>query len=226
MPPVAADSIKQPAQSETSSLHNDFRSLVEGGWHIVHPNVRTRMDQLLTSPSATIFEGTGCVRHSAIGYLFAQLSRILGEPLVYGQGETVTTTVSVAPTKNGLRCWHREFRFSDGSSQLVQTSKLVTPGQGLMDAVGAQGEKMLRTKMRIWAEGRSLCFESTRYFLHILNFNIPIPSFLTPGTLFAEHRDMEDGTFRYIMKFDHPIWGQTFYQDGIFKMVETLHSQS
>lgn len=223
MTPVVADKTRQSTQYETNFLHNDFRLLVEGGWQNVHPVVRARMDRLLTSPIPTVFEGKSCVRRSTIGYLFAHLSRLLGGPLVRKQGENVTTTVSVEPTANGLRCWNRQFKFANGTSQLVQTTKLVTQDQGLMDAVGSQGEKMLRTKMRVWVEGKSLCFESTGYFLHLLSFNISVPSVLTPGKLFAEHRDMGDGTFRYIMAFKHPIWGQTFYQDGIFKMVETTH---
>ena len=93
-----------------------------------------------------------------------------------------------------------------------------------MDAVGAQGEKMLHTKMRIWTEGKSLCFESTGYFLRFLSFTMPVPSILTPGKLFAEHRDEGGGKFRYIMAFNHPIWGETFYQDGIFELIETAQT--
>lgn len=219
-----AEEIKQFNQPEDSALHNDFRSLVEGGWQNVHPTVRARMDRLLTSPSATVFRGTGCVRRSLIGGVFAHLSRLLGAPLVWKQGENVTTTVSVEPTRNGLRCWHRQFTFPDGSNQLVQTTKVVTKDQGLMDAVGAQGEKMLHTKMRIWTEGKSLCFESTGYFLRFLSFTMPVPSILTPGKLFAEHRDEGGGKFRYIMAFNHPIWGETFYQDGIFELIETAQT--
>ena len=47
---------------------------------------------------------------------------------------------------------------------------------------------------------------------------IPLPKLLTPGTLFAEHRDLGNGSFRYILAFRHPVWGETFYQDGVFKM--------
>ena len=202
------------------ALHNDFRSHVEGGWQTVHPVIRARMDRLLTSPFETAFHGIGCVRRSRIGWLFAHLSRLLGSPLVRNQGETVSTTVRVAPTANGLRCWHRQFTFADGSRQLVQTTKVVAPDLGMLDAVGAEGEKMLATKMRVWAEGSSLFFESTGYMMRLPGITLSIPSILTPGTLHAEHRDEGNGMFRYILAFRHPLWGETFYQDGLFEMVQ------
>ncbi len=203
-----------------AGLHNDFRAQVEGGWENVHPAVRARMDRLLSSPTPTTFKGIGCVRRSRIGWCFAQLSRMLGSPLVFGQGEKVTTQVDVVPTKNALRCWHRHFAFEDGSTQLVQTTKAVDPRLGLLDAVGKEGEKLLATRMLVWTEGRSLHFMSTGYLLRFRWATLRLPSLLTPGTLYAEHRDEGGGWFRYILRFEHPLWGETFYQDGMFEMVD------
>lgn len=214
------DTMENTRAAHPAGLHNDFRAQVEGGWENVHPAVRARMDRLLGSPTPTTFEGTGCVRRSRVGWCFAQLSRMLGSPLVFGQGEKVTTTVEVAPTDNGLRCWHRHFAFEDGSTQLVQTTKVVDPRLGLLDAVGKEGEKLLATRMRVWTEGRSLHFMSTGYLLRFRFRALRLPSLLTPGTLYAEHRDEGDGWFRYILRFHHPLWGETFYQDGMFRMVE------
>ena len=198
----------------------DFRSEVIGGWDNVYPPVRIRMDRLLTSSNPVVFEGEGCVRRSKLGWLFAQGSKILGTPLVWKAGENVKTLVTVAPTSNGLRCWHRLFVFSDGHKQLVQTSKVIDSKLGFIDAVGSEGEKRLATKIRVWASGKSIFFESTTYVLRFKYFNVRIPSILTPGMLFAEHRDLGNGNFRYILKFSHPIWGATFYQDGVFKMLD------
>lgn len=199
---------------------NDFRSQVIGGWDNVYPAVRERMDKLLTSTRPIIFEGEGCARRSRIGCIFAYLARTSGAPLVWRQGENVKTRVTVAPTKNGLRCWHRLFVFPDGYEQLIQTSKAMDPTLGFIDAVGAEGEKRLATKMDVWTKGKSLFFASSMYIVRFKYFNIRIPAFFTPGTLFAEHRDLGNGNFRYILKFTHPFWGETFYQDGIFRMVD------
>lgn len=49
---------------------------------------------------------------------------------------------------------------------------------------------------------------------------VRIPTLLTPGTLTAEHRDEGNGWFRYTLNFNHPLWGETFYQDRLFRMVE------
>lgn len=145
--------------------HNDFRSHVKGGWENVYPPVRARMDKLLTSPIPTTFEGTGCVRRSAMGWIFAQLARFLGAPLVWKRGEDVRTVVRVVPTKGGLRCWHRLFIFPDGSEQLVKTTKVVDPRLGFLDVVGADGERALATQMKVRAHGKSLHFRSTVYLL-------------------------------------------------------------
>ena len=199
--------------------HNDFRSHVKEGWENVHPAIRARMDKLLTSKKAVTFKGYGCVKRSKMGWVFAHLAKILGSPLVWKEGKNVKITVQVAPTKNGLRCWHRLFQFEDGWEQLVQTTKVVDSKFGFLDAVGANGEKALATKMNVWAEGNSLYFTSTTYLLRFKFCTIHVPSIFTPGTLFAEHRDEGNGNFRYIFKFTHPLWGETFYQDGIFRLV-------
>jgi hypothetical protein len=211
------------AGSEKLSFsYNDFRSQVGGGWDNVYPPIRARMDKLLTSSTSVVFEGMGSVRCSKIGGVFAQLAKFLGSPLVLKQGENVKTTVRVAPTANGLRCWHRLFIYPDGYEQLVQTSKVMDSKLGFIDAVGAEGEKRLATKMNVWTKGKSLYFSSSVYILRFKYLNITIPSILTPGTLFAEHRDLGDDLFRYILKFDHPLWGETFYQDGVFRMTDYL----
>jgi Domain of unknown function (DUF4166) len=206
-------------QNARSSLSNDFRSLVKGGWSQVDGAVQSRMDLLLTSNEATTFVGTGSVRRTRVGWFYAHFCKLLGAPLVWRQGEDVTTTVQVAPTANGLRCWHRTFTFPDGSQQLVQTTKVVDPKLGMLDAVGAQGERLLATRMKVWTDGKSLHFASTGYVLRFRFFTLPIPLFLTPGTLLAEHRDVGNGQFLYILRFEHPVWGETFHQEGIFRMM-------
>jgi len=202
---------------ESSYSHNDFRSHVGGGWENVYPPVRARMNKLLTSPSETVFKGKGVVRCSKIGWCFAQFCRLLGSPLFWKQGNDTALVVKVVPTPNGLRCWHRSFEFADGTTQIVKTTKVVDSKLGFLDAVGEQGEKMLATKMDVWTKGKSLHFKGTRYFLRLGLFNLPIPNILTPGTLRAEHKDLGNGNFQYILSFKHPIWGETFYQDGIFR---------
>lgn len=211
---ISGFSIKQPV------LYNDFRSQVKGGWNNVHPDIRDRMNQLLTSPTPTVFEGDGCVRCSKIGYIFAHITKLFGSPLVWHQGENVKTTVTVAPTKNGLRCWHRLFKFEDGTEQMVQTTKVVDPKFGFLDVVGTEGEKRLTTQMNVWAGNKSLYFESTAYWLRFKYFRLRVPALFTPGKLFAEHRDEGNGYFRYTIKFNHFLWGETFYQDGIFRMID------
>ena len=217
---LTADKVQKGRYRNRTPLHNDFRSNVAGGWENVHPAVRARMDKLLTAPTPTVFEGKGCVRRSTLGWAFAHLARLLGAPLVWKQGEDVRTVVRVAPTKNGLRCWHRLFIFSDGSEQLVQTTKVVDPKLGFLDVVGAEGERALATQMKVWTEGKSLHFCSTVYLLRFRYITVRIPSIFTPGTLSAEHRDEGHRWFRYILRFDHPLWGETFYQDGLFRMVD------
>ena len=221
--PCTFDDLKNTNVKKQSFPYRDFRSQVGGGWENVYQPVRERMDKLLTSNAPVVFEGLGCIRCSNIGWIFSHLARLLGAPLVWKQGEDVKTVVTVAPTKNNLRCWHRSFIFPDGSRQLVQTSKVMDSRLGFIDAVGANGEGRLATKMRVWSKDKSLFFSSGLYLLRFGSLNISIPSILTPGTLYAEHRDLGGGSFRYILKFTHPIWGETFYQDGVFHMVESAN---
>lgn len=209
----------RPAAPQGSGLHNDFRANVKGGWAAVDPAVRDRMDTLLTSSAGATFAGEGPVRRSFVGLLFAHFCRAFGAPLVWNQGENVKVVVKVLPTANGLRCWHRTFTFDDGSEQLVQTTKVVDPKLGVLDAVGPQGERRLAMRMQVWTEDKSLHFKSSGYVFRFKRFNIKVPTFLTPGTLHAEHRDLGDGTFLYTLRFKHPLWGTTFEQEGVFRLV-------
>ena len=197
----------------------DFRSEMEEEWETVYPSVRARMDMLLTSSQPVVFEGTGVVWCSKIGWFFAQIARLFGAPLLWKQGKNVTIRVTVAPTKDNSRCWQRDYVFPDGACQRVLTSKVIDERLGFIDAVGAEGERLLATKMQVWAEGKSLFFASSAYFLRFKYFNLLLPALFTPGRLFAEHRDLGNGYFQYTIKFTHPLWGATFFQDGVFRRV-------
>lgn len=97
-------------QSPENFVSSDFRSHVQGGWNAVHPAVRERMDRMLDSPHATVFRGTGCVKRSRIGWLFAVLSRIFGSPQPCGSRQLKTDSAAGTVTlclQMGTRNWCR-----------------------------------------------------------------------------------------------------------------------
>lgn len=215
----ATSTILQRTRDQADTKTSDFRKFVEGGWEKVDPNIRRRMDHLLTANQTVTFKGNCCMRRTKIGFLFAKLSALFGSPLVSEEHESVVSTVSIVPLGNGLRCWHRLFEFPNGIRQTVKTTKSVAGSLGVIDALGKGDRGILITRMRVWATGCSLRFESQGYFIRIGSMRLRMPILLTPGTFHAEHEDLDGEKFRYTLSFRHPLWGETFRQEGIFKQI-------
>ena len=70
--------------------------------------------------------------------------------------------------------------------------------------------------LEVSVEDGALVFTSRGYFLLIGNVRIPVPAWLTPGTCRVEHRDVATGQFRFTLDMQHPLWGHTFHQTGVF----------
>ena len=70
--------------------------------------------------------------------------------------------------------------------------------------------------MRVFAEAGSLHFLSTGYFVRLGRWRLPIPALLSPGQTHVIHADRGNGRFSFTMTVRHPLYGETFFQDGWF----------
>ena len=46
---------------------------------------------------------------------------------------------------------------------------------------------------------------------------LALPLLTSPGRAHVIHSDMGGGTFRFTLIFTHPLFGETLFQDGLFR---------
>lgn len=194
-------------------MKNTIKWTLGKNWHKLHPNVQRRFSRLPTIENPIIYKGTmEKVRLSRAGWLFAFLTRIIGNPLTPYQGDNVPMVVKLTtkPKKRGVY-WQRTYHFKNQKPYTVTSVKKDVKGK-MMECVGA-GFGMY---LDVYAENGELHFKSTRYFWKILGFYLPFPHLLAPGETHVIHEDLGNNKFRFSITMKHPWLGTTFYQTGTF----------
>lgn len=82
-------------------------------WHQLHPNVQRRFNRLPTTENPIVYKGNmEVVSRSRAGWLFATLTKIIGNPLSPHQGENIPMDVilTTKPGKPGVY-WRRTYHF-------------------------------------------------------------------------------------------------------------------
>lgn len=184
-------------------------------WHSLNKNIQERFKQDPTKDETIEYTGMmGTIRRSKMGWLFAYLTRIIGNPLSPFEGENVRMDVLLykKPNKSGTY-WQRTY-FYEGKKPFIVTSVKREGKNGeMMECVGG-GFGML---LDVYHTGNELHFVSTRYFCEALGIRIPLPNWLSPGKTHVIHRDLEDGkNFVFEITMAHKQLGETFYQVGTF----------
>jgi len=152
------------------------------------------------------------VRCSTLGWWLARLFRVIGTPLAPHTGRNVPVTVTLRLDRDGEGIvWERRYAFAGRRPVTCRSVKRATD-QGLTEYVGGGISMWLRLSVR----DRALLFESTGYFWRLGPFALRLPAWLTPGALLVAHIDEGEGRFRFRITVTHPLWGETFHQDGVF----------
>ena len=183
-------------------------------WQQLHPNIQARFSKEPALGKAIIYEGSMQeMRRSFAGWLFASLTKCIGNPLSAYQGNNVPMEVVLfkKPNKEGV-FWQRTYFLPDTKPyRVVSTKKQSKQGEMFECVSGGFG-----MKLNVYEENQSLHFKSYRYFWQLFKFQIPIPHWLTPGQTHVIHKDVGDGFFTYTIKMTHKQFGETFYQHGLF----------
>lgn len=186
-------------------------------WRNLHPNVQERFARDPQDGEVIHYCGKIDTARSCTGWLFAHLTRLVGNPLTPYQEKDVPLDVRLfrkAKTK-GV-CWERTYHFT-GKKPYVVTSIKKTGNQGeMLECVGG-GFGMV---LDVYAENQQLHFKSTRYFWQCGSLRVLLPHLITPGQTHVIHTDMGEGNFRFTISMTHPWLGRTFFQDGIFRRKE------
>jgi hypothetical protein len=214
-PPEALARTAEAAVADTT-----FRRLLgEAAWQRLHPNVRARFAVKPGVGEVFAFGGAmSVVRRSWFGWLLAQICRLIGTPVAPQRGRDVPTVVRVHRSAGGDGIvWERRYAFAGRRRPVVVSStKRAEPPAGLLECATC-GFAM---RLRLLERDGALHFVSTGYCIDIGRWRLPIPHLLTPGVAHVVHSDEGNGWFRFTMAFHHGLFGETYYQEGLFRQVQ------
>jgi hypothetical protein len=182
------------------------RILGARGWLSLPEAVRARFERV----TPATYKGRTDTSLTALGRLFACFLFPFGAPLPVITGECdALVKVSV---KDGGMSWTREYRGPFGLAFQVRSIKRPSEDGRLLECC-AGGWTML---LDLSADRGSLVFRSRRFFWRLGAVSIPLPVVITPGIAEVRHTDLGEGRFRFTLSFDHPWFGRTVFQDGVF----------
>jgi hypothetical protein len=183
------------------------RALGARRWLSLSDDVRRRF----TTHEPVVYRGTTQTRLSPMGRVFAWCLALLGAPLPPFAGKT-NAAVEVSPVRNGMS-WARLYRGPLGITFAVRSIKRLAEDGRLLECCGG-GWTML---LDLAVEDGVLIFRSRQFFWRLGAISIPFALALTPGQAEIRHEDLGGGRFRFTLTFDHPWFGRTVEQDGIFE---------
>ena len=183
-------------------------------WHRLPEAVRERF--AASSEAVTYAGAFEIVRASVLGRAFAWLGTLFGTPVAPRAELNVEARVRVQANAEGV-AWDREYRWADGTSHLVRSTKVVTDEGNLIEKLPAR----LCMPLDTFEDGGVLHFVSKGYYFDP-GFKLWLPRMLSPGITHVEHIDLGHGWFRFTMTVTHPLFGEIFFQTGRFCAAEEL----
>lgn len=192
-----------------------IKKQLAASWDKLNPNVQSRF---AVEPAVTehiFYRGImDTVECSFFGKLFAQLTRLIANPLTPYEGKNIHLDVMLY-RKTGLAgvYWRRTYYYLGREPYTITSVKRADKSGKLTECVGA-GFGML---LDVSEQNGNLLFRSKRYFWNVGLVRIPFPHWLTPGETQVLHEDLGEGFFRFTIAMNHIWLGRTFYQTGIFQ---------
>lgn len=192
---------------------NALRHQLGAAWARLRPGIQARFAHEPAAGEVFVYDGVmQTIRRSRAGWLFAQLTRVIGNPLTPYAGQNVPMQVRLF-AKNGGVCWERHYQYAGRAPVIVSSIKRESAAGEMLEVVGG-GFGM---KLAVFTEDGQLYFRSYSYFCNFLFWQIPLPHLLTPGRTDVAHLDHGDGSFTFRLSITHPYLGETFFQEGVFR---------
>ncbi len=184
-------------------------------WQELHANIQARFMHDPAENELIHYKGHMDTRCSRTGWLFAVLTKIIGNPLTPFEGDAIPMDVKLfrCIKRKGV-CWQRTYHLPNKKPYTVTSVKSSdSKSKHLLECVGG-GFGMV---LRVYAENQQLHFKGVHYFFQVGKFRLKLPHFITPGQTHVIHEDKGSGQFRFTIRMTHKQLGETFFQTGLFK---------
>jgi Domain of unknown function (DUF4166) len=183
----------------------DLRAIVgAASWARLPAAVQRRF---ATGHAGAVYVGHMSLHCSALGRALAWLVRPLNSPLRPERCDNLPTRVEVCSDGRGGVVWTRWL-----GDKALRSTKSANPEGGLWERT----EGGLTMALDVFEEDGALVFQSRRYEWQRAGLRLRLPTWLSPGRCRVEHRDLGQGRFRFSLEMNHPLWGCTFKQTGVF----------
>jgi len=195
-----------------------FRALMRTeDWESLPVAIRRRFSKRLANGATVLYAGEVLeTTMSRMGWLWAQLLRLIGGPLPLTRNRHVAAVVVVTEDRASRgQIWTRLYGQPGRFAQVVQSMKRFAGPTGLEEYVG-YGVGMTLT---VEARAGALIFRSQDYFIELLGRRWRLPSWLAPGTTVVTHAELPDGRFAFTLQVIHPRLGLLIRQMAMFREV-------
>ncbi len=192
-----------------------FRSLLGAErWSALPIAVRERFRRRITAGACVTYVGEVAeCRISKLGWLLANLARLVGAPLPLHRDTGVPACVTVTEDiAGGGQFWTRQYGRRAGFPQVIFSAKRFAGPTGIEEYLGLG----FGIALRLVAEDGVLWFLSDHYFLRLGRLRLRFPRWLAPGHLTIGHVDCGGGRFAFTLDLVHPIAGELIHQLAIF----------
>jgi len=197
-----------------------FRALMRTeDWESLPVAIRRRFSKRLANGATVLYAGEVLeTTMSRMGWLWAQLLRLIGGPLPLTRNRHVAAVVVVTEDRASRgQIWTRLYGQPGRFAQVVQSMKRFAGPTGLEEYVG-YGVGMTLT---VEARAGALIFRSQDYFVELFGARWRLPAWLTPGNTVVTHAELPDGRFSFMLQLIHPRLGHMIRQIGMFREVVT-----
>jgi hypothetical protein len=188
-----------------------FRALLGAAeWARLPAAVRRRFSTKAYAGQSLVFVGQVTEsRMSWIGWVLAQVCRLIGGPLPTGSDTGVASVVTITDdAREGGQIWTRLYSRGAGFPQVIHSAKRFAGPTGLEEHLG-YGVGMT---LAVAVEAESLVFRSVRYFFEIAGWRFYLPDWLTPGRLTVRHTPIDQTRFVFSLAIDHRRFGRILHQ--------------
>ena len=193
-----------------------FRALVgEAGWAALPETTRARFGKRVADCRNIVYAGeiVEC-RMNLAGRILAQLCRLIGGPLPLTRDADMPALVSVTEdARSGGQCWTRIYGRRHGVPQVIQSSKCFAGPTGLEEYVGFG----IGIALCVEVGDGALHFLSDHYFIRLGRLRLRLPRWLAPGRMRVSHVDCKHGLFAFVLRLDHPLFGEMIRQTAMFR---------
>ena len=204
------------ASFAASHADRRFQNLLsEADWARLPPAVRRRFTKKIGASEKVVYVGEVlAIRYSPLGWLLANLLRVLGAPLPLSRLKNAASVVAVTEDRDGGgQIWTRIFARKTGFPHVIQSAKRFAGPTGLEEAIGFGIVMALRSAV----EGTALAFHSAGYYLEVGRRRLAIPGALAPGLLTVTHEELTEESFLFTLHLEHPLFGELVHQEAAYR---------